>query len=156
MTERMADDPRFTENIKAYRKAAAYSATMLIVVLVAGVLWGNAQAGESGIWSAVLGCSAAAVFTLSSQFAAVYGARRGPMGFITAVTIASFAKFFIIVIVAIVALQLEWLVRPVFAGVLLAGALAGLIIDLVTIQRARVPYVVPDKRGSDAPDDEVR
>lgn len=156
MTENTADDPRFTENIKAYRKAALISAIMLILLLIGGAVVGRMQGGESGMWSAILGCTAAAVFTLSSQIAAVYGARRGPMGFVTAVTIASFAKFLVIVVVAIVALQLEWLVRPVFAAVMLLGAIAGVVIDLVTIQRARVPYVVPDKRGSDAPGDEVR
>jgi hypothetical protein len=134
-----ADDPRFTENIKAYRTAARWSAVMLAVLLLVSGLIGWFSAGSSGLWSAVLGCSAAAIFTLSSQFAAVQGARKGPMGFVAAVTITSFAKFVVIVVVGVVALQLDWLVRPLFGVVMLVGAIAGVAIDVITIQRARIP-----------------
>ena len=156
MTDIAAEDSRFAENIKAYRRAARLSAIMLLVLLVVSGLIGWYSAGASGLWSAVLGCSAAAIFTLSSQFAAVQGARKGPMGFVTAVTVTSFAKFLVIVVVGVIALQLEWLVRPLFGIVMLTGAIAGVAIDVITIQRARVPYVMPEQRGSDGPDDEVR
>lgn len=156
MTEIAGDDPRFAENIRAYRLAARLSTVMLVLLLVVSGLVGWFTAGESGVWSAVLGCTAAAVFTLSSQFAAVQGARKGPMGFVTAVTITSFAKFVVIVVVGIIALQLEWLVRPLFGAVMLIGAIAGVAIDVITVQRARVPYVMPEPRGSDGSDDGVR
>jgi hypothetical protein len=156
MTDIAGDDPRFAENIKAYRRAARLSAAMLVVLLLVSCLFGWFTAGQSGLWSAVLGCSAAAIFTLSSQIAAVQGARKGPMGFVAAVTVTSFAKFAVIVVVGIIALQLEWLVRPLFGAVMLIGAIAGVAIDVITIQRARIPYVVPEPRGSHASDDEVR
>ncbi|MFO7244793.1 MAG: hypothetical protein DIU73_007940 [Actinomycetes bacterium] len=151
-----AQDPRFAENIKAYRAAARASAVMLVVLLVVGGVVGWHQAGQSGLWSAVLGCSAAAVFTLSTQVAAIQGARKGAMGFVAAVSVTSVAKFLVIVIVGVVALQLDWLVRPLFGLMMLGGAVAGVVIDIVAVQRARIPYVVPERRDASGPDDEVR
>ena len=136
-----AADPRFAENIKAYKAAARISAVWLTLVLIGGAAIGWWIAGESGMWSAVLGASAAAVFTLSTQIAAYRGARKGPMAFVGAVAVTSVAKFAVVAVVAIVASQLEWVVRPVFGLVLLVGAIGGLVIDLIAIQRARVPYV---------------
>ena len=135
-----ASDPRFAENIKAYKLAARISAVWLALVLVGGAAIGWWVAGESGMWSAVLGASAAAVFTLSTQIAAYRGAKKGPMAFVGAVAVTSVAKFLVVAVVAIIALQLEWVVRPVFGVVLLVGAIGGLTIDLIAIQRARVPY----------------
>ena len=134
-------DPRFTENIKAYKLAARISALWLAVVLLGGAAIGWWVAGESGMWSAVLGASAAAIFTLSTQIAAYRGAKKGPMAFVGAVAVTSVAKFLVVAVVALIALQLEWVVRPVFGAVLLIGAIGGLVIDLIAIQRARVPYV---------------
>lgn len=155
-TPAAAPDPRFVDNIRAYRKASRLSIVMLIVLAVAGGVAGWYQAGQSGLWSALLGCSAAAVFTLSTQIAAIQGARKGAMGFVAAVTVTSFLKFVVIVIVGIVALQLDWLVRPLFGFMMLVGAIAGVAIDIITIQRARIPYVIPEPRDTDGPADEVR
>ena len=83
--------------------------------------------------------------------------RKDPLVFAGATVVSSMAKILLVIIAAMVAQNIEALVRPAFGATLLAGSLAAIIIDIVVFQRGRIPYVSPPPSGgAGTPGDGVR
>jgi hypothetical protein len=143
----MTEPPTPSHDVTAYRNAVRWSVIALAIVTGLGAGLGAMVAGVDGVWSALLGAAVAAVFTLTTQIAAWQGARRGPMAFVAWVGLTWVPKIIVVIAAAVIAQQLEWLVRPLFGGVLLAGAIAALVIDILAVQKARIPYVAPGTSG---------
>lgn len=138
---------------KVFRRAFVWSCIAVVVLGGIGVLISYLAWGMPGLWSALAGATASAVFGLGTQLAALLTVRRDPLIFAGAVAASSMVKILLIVIAAAVAQNIEGLVRPAFGLTLLTGALAAIIIDIIVFVRGRIPYVNP---GAGTPPNEVR
>lgn len=109
----------------------------------AAIAVAGAVAGSAGAWSAAGGSAVAAVFALTTVIAAYQGSRRGSEAFIAAVVLTWIAKLAFAVAAAWVASGIDALVPQAFGGALLAGWAAVFAVEVVTLVRARIPYVTP-------------
>ena len=137
------------EDALVYRTAARWSAVALVIIAVVGVVLGALIEGRRGVVSALAAVLVAVVFSLTTQIAAWQGARRGPMAFVTWVAGTWLLKFILVLAAVIAAQHQDWIVKPLFGAVLLGGTVAALIIDIMAVVKARIPYVRPDVSGHD-------
>ena len=113
--------------------------------------------GPRRLSAIVAGAVLAAVFGLGTQAVAVLTVRKDPLVFAGATVVSSMAKILLVIVAAMVAQNIDALVRPAFGATLLAGSLAAIIVDLIVFQRGRIPYVSPSpSAGATPPDDGVR
>lgn len=138
---------------QVFRRGFRWSVIAIIIATVAGCAISYAAWGMPGLWSALGGAAASAVFGLGTQAAAILTVRKQPLIFAGILAASSMGKILLIIIATAVAQSFESLVRPAFGMTLLAGALAAIIIDVVVFVRGRIPYVSP---GASTPDDGVR
>jgi len=137
---------------KVFRRGFVWSAVAIIAISALGMLISYLAWGMPGLWSALGGAAAAAIFGLGTQAAALLTVRRDPLVFVGAVAASSMVKILLIIVAAVIAQNIEGLVRPAFGLTLLAGSLAAIIIDIVVYVRGRIPYVDP---GARTPGNEV-
>ena len=131
------------EDALVYRTAARWSTVALAIVAVVGIVLGVLIDGRRGAISSLAAIVVAAVFSLTTQIAAWHGARRGSVPFVTWVVGTWLLKFFLVLAAVIAAHHQDWILKPLFGAVLLAGTISALIIDIVAVAKARVPYVRP-------------
>lgn len=117
----------------------------VIVVVAAGAI-GVLIAGVHGLFSGVIGASVGVVFPMLTALSIVIANRwYGTPGYLTtffAVVLGSWLLKFVVVIVLLVLLQgVEWVHPLVFFFSLVAGAVASLAVDLIVLQRMRLPAV---------------
>jgi len=142
---------------KVFRRGLRWSAIAIAVVTVVGCAIAYFAGGTAAMWSALAGAALAAMFGLGTQAVAVLTVRKEPLVFAGAVMVSSMAKILLLIVGAVIAQNVDSLVRPAFGATLLAGSLAALIIDIVVYQRGRIPYVSPSpSAGTEAPHDGVR
>ncbi len=140
-----------------FRRGLKWSAIAVAAIAVIGCVIAYVAGGAAGLWSALAGAGLAAIFGLGTQAVAVITVRKDPLVFVGAVAVSSMAKILLVIVAAVVAQNVEALVRPAFGATLLAGSIAAIIIDIVVFQTGRVPYVTPAPReGVEGPDDGVR
>ena len=132
------------EDALVYRTAARWSSLALTIIAVVGIVLGVVIDGRRGAVSALAAVVVAAVFSLTTQIAAWKGARQGPMSFVAWVVGTWLLKFVLVLAAVISAQHQDWILKPLFGAVLLGGTVAALIIDIVAVVKARVPYVRPD------------
>ncbi len=127
------------------------------VAVVAGLI-GFLVSGIPGLLGGLAGAVLAALFLGLTTVSMLVAGRvtRGDPGnpvFYAIVLGAWFVKMVVFVVVAVWLRGQEWLNPLVFFVALLVAVIGSLIVDMVAIQRARVPYVsdieLPD--GSGAP-----
>jgi len=142
---------------QVFRRGLGWSAIAVTVVGLAGCVIAYLVSGTPGLWSALAGAVLAAVFGLGTQAVAVLTVRKDPLVFAGATVVSSMAKILLVIVAAMVAQNIDALVRPAFGATLLAGSLAAIIVDLIVFQRGRIPYVSPSpSAGATPPDDGVR
>ncbi len=142
---------------KVFKRGLKLSAIAVLIVAVAGTAIAYFAGGTEAMWSALAGAGLAAIFGLGTQLAAALTVRKEPLVFVGAVAASSMGKILLVIVAAVVAQNVESLVRPAFGATLLAGSIAAIIIDIVVFQTGRIPYVNPaPKEGVEGPDDGVR
>ncbi|WNM23801.1 hypothetical protein [Demequina capsici] len=132
-----------------FRKGLIWSAVSIAVIGVAGAVVGWFVAGSAGLWSAVGGFAAAAVFGLGTQAVAYLTVRRHPVVWVAAVGASTMVKILLVMVAAVVAQNIEGLVKPMFGAVLVLGAVSAVVVDVVVFARGRIPYVEPRTMTSD-------
>ncbi|MFT4228989.1 MAG: hypothetical protein QM602_01720 [Microbacterium sp.] len=127
------------------RAALAWSAVATAALAVAGGAIGMLVAGVDGLWSALLGVVVAGVFlALTAVIVLVAGRQEGPehMPAFFGIVFGGWAVKLVVFVAAMLALRaVPWLDGRVFFFSLLASVAASLVIDIVVLARARVPYV---------------
>ncbi|MGC4175198.1 hypothetical protein [Demequina sp.] len=142
---------------KVFRKGLVWSSIAIAIVAVVGSAIAYLAAGLPGLWSALAGAGLSAVFGLGTQVVALLTVRKDPLIFVGATAVSSMAKILLLIVAAMVAQNVDALVRPAFGATLLAGSIAAIIIDIIVYQRGRIPYVQPAaSEGAKGPDDGVR
>ncbi len=131
----------------AYRSATRRSIVALAVIAVVSITAGFALYGADGAWTAVAGVAVAAVFSLTTQVAAWRGSIDGPTAFVGWVAGTWLVKILVVIAATVAAQYQDWLIRPLFGLVMLTGALTALVIEILAVVRARIPYASPDSRA---------
>ncbi len=124
-----------------YLFAARLSVVVIAVVAVVGSVVGWFVADLNGVWTALAGAATAAIFGIVTTVAAWWGAKGDPATFIAWVMGTWILKIAAVIGASLAFSAQEWLVRPLYGAILVAGAMAALAVDIVALQRSRVPYV---------------
>ena len=128
------------------RTVLVWSGAVTVVLAVAGAVVGYLVAGETGLWSALVGVLVAAVF-LAITGASILIANRWygdalyvPLFF--AIVLGGWILKFVVFIVALLLLRDQpWIEPTVFFVAVVVSVLASLLVDVVVLLRMRVPHV---------------
>lgn len=128
------------------RTVLVWSGAVTAVLAVAGAVVGFLVAGETGLWSALVGVLVAAVF-LAITGASILIANRWygdalyvPLFF--AIVLGGWILKFVVFIVALLLLRGQpWIEPTVFFVAVVVSVLASLLVDVVVLLRMRVPHV---------------
>ena len=128
------------------RTVLVWSGAVTAVLAVAGAVVGFLVAGETGLWSALVGVLVAAVF-LAITGASILIANRWygdalyvPLFF--AIVLGGWILKFVVFIVALLLLRDQpWIEPTVFFVAVVVSVLASLLVDVVVLLRMRVPHV---------------
>ncbi|WP_062201259.1 hypothetical protein [Demequina salsinemoris] len=137
---------------RVFLNGLRWSAAAIILIGVIGAVVGWFTAGAAGMWSAIGGFAAAAVFGLGTQAVAYLTVRRQPVVWVAAVGFSTMIKIILVMVAAALAQGIDSLVKPAFGAVLVLGAVSAVVVDVVVFARGRIPYVEP---GATTPGDGV-
>jgi hypothetical protein len=123
-----------------------YGGIVTIAIAVLGATIGFLVAGPSGVASALVGASLAAVFmglTAASILLAARFSRNDPPGtaYFGIILGVWFFKLVLFLVLMIFLRGQHWLNPSVFFGAVVAAVIGSLIADGLAIARTRVPYV---------------
>jgi hypothetical protein len=151
--------PESVSSTPILRTVLVWSGAVTAVLAVAGAVIGFLVAGQTGMWSALVGVLVAAVF-LAITAASILIANRWygdalyvPLFF--GIVLGGWILKFIIFIVALLVLRDQpWVQPTVFFVAVVASVLASLVVDVVVLLKMRVPHVsdVTLPTDPDAPD----
>lgn len=127
-------------------RALRYGAILTVVVIVVGGLIGYLTGGVSGLVSALVGAGVTAVFMGITGVSFVVAARvaKLPEGIVVyyGIILGTFFLKFVIFLILVIALRsAHWLNPTIFGLTTIAAVLGTLIVDVLALQRGRVPYV---------------
>lgn len=127
------------------RTTLIWSAVITGVLAVVGAIIGLLAGGLPGLWSALAGVVLAALFLGMTAVIILFAGRmQGPekLPIFFGIVLGGWALKLVIFIVALLLLRGQpWLNGWVFFFAVLASVIASLVIDMVVMARARVPYV---------------
>jgi len=126
-----------------FRSALRWVLLFLSSLAVVSTVVGALVSGWAGVWGALLGVAIAVVFSGTTVWSMWYTSRVSPTAMV-AVVAGSWALKIVVLFVATAVLHgMDFYTPGVLVVVILVGVLGSLVIDLVSFQRARVPYVGP-------------
>jgi len=128
------------------RNVLLWSAIVSGAVLVVTAIVGQLIDGSAGLWSGVLGTVIGFLFPALTAATILFANRWfGTPNYLT-IFFATFMGVFLVKILAfIIALNivfgLDWIVRGVLYGALMATAIGSIIVDVAVIAKMRIPSV---------------
>lgn len=132
-----------TTEADLYRTAIRLTSLILAAVAAVGAVVGWLVAGGAGVVAALVGAAVAALGAIPTQYAMLVGHRRAPHTLAAIVLFSWLGKMGLILVALIVLQGVESFNRPMFAGTVMVGLVASLVVDMVTLRKARIPYVDP-------------
>lgn len=128
-----------------FRTTLAWSAAITGALAVVGAVIGYLVAGPSGLWSALVGVVLAALFLgMTAAIILFAGRMEGPekMTLFFGIVLGGWALKLVVFIGALLVLRGQpWVHGQVFFFSVLVSVIASLVIDMVVMAKARVPYV---------------
>ncbi|WP_394551387.1 hypothetical protein ACDF64_11465 [Agromyces sp. MMS24-JH15] len=140
------------------KRALRWGALLAGVILVVGAVLGYVFAGTEGLVSAILGTVMAVVFmgitAASILVANRYANSDAFVGVFFGIVLGGWLVKFILFIVLVVVLRdAPWLNPTVLFLSIVAGVIASLLVDVLVVARARLPYA-SDVTLPPAPEDD--
>lgn len=128
------------------RRAVRYGIILTIAVIVIGGTIGLLVGGTLGLVSALIGAGVTAVFMGLTAVSFLVAGRLGklPEGIVIyyGIILGTFILKFIIFLVLVISLRsAHWLNPTIFGLTTIAAVLGTLVVDVLALQRGRVPYV---------------
>ena len=140
------------------RTVLLWSAIVCGAVLVVTAVIGQLVGGSDGLWSGVLGSVIGFLFPALTAATILFANRWFGTPNYLVIFFATFMGVFLVKILAfIIALNivfgLDWVVRGVLYGALMAAALGSIVVDVAVIAKMRIPAVSDiTLPGDDAPE----
>lgn len=126
------------------RRVLALSGLLALAIALIGGLIGYLVAGWPGVLSALVGALLAVAFCSLTALSIIVGFKvsRGELvnvGFFGVLLGGMLIKFILFFFVMMTIMQQEWVNGAVIFGAMIAGVMGSLLIDAITIGRARIP-----------------
>ncbi|NTV40184.1 MAG: hypothetical protein HGA51_09580 [Demequinaceae bacterium] len=134
----------------AYWWALRVSAVSLAALAAVGGIVAGLARGSGGLWGALAGAGLAALAALVTQGAMVMGYRKAPHVFASIVGGSWLAKMVVIVGGMLALSSVASIDRASFGIVALAGIIGTLLIDLLAVRKARIPYANPKSKSPES------
>jgi hypothetical protein len=136
-------------------RALRYGAILTVIVIVVGGIIGYLTGGPSGLVSALVGAGVTAVFMgiTGASFVVASRVAKLPEGIVVyyGIILGTFFVKFVIFLVLVIALRsAHWLNPTIFGLTTIAAVLGTLIVDVLALQRGRVPYTDAVLPGDEA------
>ena len=136
-----------TAEAALYRRAIRLTSLWLAGIAVVGAVVGWLVGGSAGLIAALVGAAVAALGALPTQWAMLVGHERAPHVLAGIVAFSFLGKMAVILVALLVLQQIDGFHKPMFAATVIAGVVASLAIDFMTVRKARVPYVDPGTKS---------
>ena len=149
MTEHIGAQPSSAEG-DAYWWALRVSAASLVALAIVGGTVAGLVRGSGGLWGALAGAGLSALAALVTQGAMVMGYKKAPQVFASIVGGSWLAKMVVIVGGMLALSSVASVDRASFGIVALAGIIGTLVIDLLAVRKARIPYTKADSKSTDS------
>ena len=145
------------------KRIIAYGALLALAIAVVGSITGFLVDGGRGVLSAVLGTAIAFVFVAVTAGSVILADRASGSDFLSplffGIVLGGWILKFVVFLVALVLLQDQpWVNTVVLFISIIAAVLGSLVVDVLVIAKARIPYVSDIALPGDdvAPDASVR
>jgi len=141
--------------LPALKRSLIYNAWLALGIAVVGSVVGWFVAGGAGVASALVGTAMAAVFlgiTAASIIVASKPSRSDMLSpaFFGIIMGGWLVKFVIFLVLVISLRSAHWLNPTIFGLTTIAAVLGTLVVDVLALQRGRVPYTDAVLPGEDA------
>lgn len=135
-----ADRPEPT-SIPVLKRVLRYGALLAVGIAVVGAVLGFVFAGGPGALGALIGAVLAGVLLAVTAFSIILGNRFDVGGFFGIVMGAWLLKFVLFLVAAFLLKDQPWLNTTAMFLAVIVAVLGSLVIDVVVVARARMPYV---------------
>ncbi len=135
-----------TANLEVFKLSFKFLGYLLVALLVIGggvAYWID---GLAGLWGALMGVGIALVFSGTTIWSMIHTADKSPNYLMGVVLGAWFAKIVFMIIVIASIRNEEFYNKPIFAVILLIGAIGSAALDILAVSKVRQPYVTPIKK----------
>jgi hypothetical protein len=131
-------------------RALVYGAIVIFAIAIVGSVVGYLVAGLAGVWSALVGAGVTAIFMGFTTLSVIIADRSTRASTSSSTTNARYfaivigmwgLKFVLFILILIAVSGQAWLSPYVFLFVLIAAVIGSLVVDMIALQGARVPYV---------------
>ncbi len=129
------------EESLTYRRALRVTVIVIAALAVIAIPVGLFVAGGAGLVAAEIGVLVAALAGLTTQIAMVMAHQKAPHVLAAYVGGSWLAKMLVIVIALVILDGIDGFHKALFAGFMLTGVVATLVVDMWAIKSSRVPYV---------------
>ncbi|SEJ22396.1 hypothetical protein [Demequina mangrovi] len=126
-----------------YRQAIRLTIVVLAAIAVVGAAIAWVVVGPAGAVAALVGAVVAAIGAIPTQVSMLVGHRKPPHVMAGIVAFSWLGKMAVIIVALLVLGQVESFHRASFAATAMTGIVASLVVDVLTLRKARIPYVEP-------------
>lgn len=141
--------PNKPSSIAVYRKVLRWSAVLAIAVAVIGSLVAGLLVGMNGVWSALVASAIGFGFAGVTVVILIIAVQLDTIYFFATILFGWLLKFVLFMVVLWFVRDQAW-IHPVALWACLVAALLGtLVVDVLCVLRARMPYV--SDRARDQP-----
>ncbi|MCW4386661.1 hypothetical protein OH146_12845 [Salinibacterium sp. SYSU T00001] len=127
--------------VPVLKRVLLFGSLLALVIAVVGSLVGFAIAGMSGVASALVGTGMAMVFLGVTSLSIIIASRFDLAAFFGIVMGAWLLKFIVFLVLVFVLRDQPWVHTQVLFFSLVAAVIGTLVVDVVVIAKARMPYV---------------
>jgi hypothetical protein len=138
------------KSASVYVRALVYGAIVVFAIAIVGSVVGYLVAGLAGVWSSLVGAGVTALFMGFTTLSVIIADRSMRASTSSSTSNARYfaivigmwgLKFVLFILILITVSGQAWLSPYVFLVVLIAAVIGSLVVDMIALQGARVPYV---------------
>ena len=127
-------------------RAVRYGAILTIAIIIVGSIIGYLLGGVPGLVSALIGAGVTAVFMGLTAASFIVASRVAKLpegiGIYYGIILGTFLVKIVIYLVLVITLRgAHWLNPTIFGFTIIAAVLGTIVVDVLAVQRGRVPYV---------------
>ena len=127
-------------------RAVRYGAILTIAIIIVGSIIGYLLGGVPGLVSALIGAGVTAVFMGLTAASFIVASRVAKLpegiGIYYGIILGTFLVKIVIYLVLVITLRgAHWLNPTIFGFTIIAAVLGTIVVDVLAVQRGRMPYV---------------
>ncbi|WP_062297730.1 hypothetical protein [Demequina maris] len=132
-----------TAEEQLYRRAIRITIVVIAAIAVIGAAVAWAVVGAAGAVAALVGAGVAALGAIPTQVAMLVGHTKPPHVMAGIVAFSWLGKMLVIIVALLLLQGVESFHRGAFAATAVTGIVASLVVDIMVLRKARIPYADP-------------